>query len=1022
MSILKKSSKTLDKLFERIVNVNKDEVILFANDANLTYGELNCKANCVANNLIHNGLNIGDRVIINLNRDSNLIYSILGVVKAGGVFILTKPDFPIERTNFLIKDSGAKFIIVNNDFKYDKNFNTKIIYITSIFNQLNTNYHNPSIDLISSDIFSIMYTSGSTGEPKGVILTHEALINNVIFSEYNSITSVFLNNNINSYLLSTAVSYTPFYITLFLCLLNDISIVFANEEVLQNPKKLFNLFNKANFKSICTVPSFIQLYLDNKDFHDLINQLKIIILAGEKLNSNLVRKIYEINKNIRLYNSYGTTETMFSNIKLIKENDKVISVGKPLLNVLEMVVDINGNNLSPDFVGELWVGGLSLGKGYWNNNELTNEKFIKFNGIPYFKTGDLAKYDNNGDYFILGRVDDQLKLHGQRIESDEIINNLPLNCGLKESVARIQKINNENVLSLYFTTKDKLMDNNRFDFKKIIRDELQSKLPIFMVPQIYVYLDEFPKTVSGKIDVMKLPRPKFTDLFINDIVLPENDIEKNIWGFCSEILGFDDFGVTNSLLSIGFTSLSFIKLSLKILEKYSVEINLSFLLKTNVSIRSISYDILNQSSKKNNENSMNNEKYEKRELYPLTYQQIGFLSINKKLLDDANNMPFCISFKPDYFDIYKIKDALTKTIEVNPYIKTYFIKREDRIYQKRNDNCIIDISIYNEELSENIKNNFVKPFDLFEKPLFHFELYYYFNEIFLLMDVHHILGDDFSMKIFFKDFNKIYNGKNVNNKNFDYFDYVLESFNNNSKLIEDINHPKFYKNYLKNFEQDYESSNFNESIKFKEIYLNTEDIEKFLENNEILLSNFFLSALILTISDFLKTENVFINNYFNGRNEIKYSNVFGFFATFLPLRFKINKEMLIKDFLDYVKNTFLEFIENPLNSQAYMINKYEKRNINITYNFMNDEDLWNDDNIKIEPLRKIKNNQNKSIKNNELYFLYSKLKHNLKITIIYSSSHYDEKKIKNLIGLIKYYSLNITNFSIGELKNFKEYF
>jgi amino acid adenylation domain-containing protein len=468
-----KAPTPLNELFEDIFKKNHDKIALVSSNTILTYNKLNNNANRVANALIKKGLKVEDRVIINLKRDSKLVIAILAVIKAGGTFIISNPNDSLERIKIMKKNAEVRYVITNN--KSDENLN--------IDNLLNfKNEITPQIKLNQDNILSIIYTSGSTDNPKGVILSHQnyfyRILNDPLISQV-------LKKGANKLLLNVNQIFNIFQSNLFLFLFNGLTIVLTNDEELYDPNKIINLYEKTKFDTIITVPSILEEYMENRDIYKILKSIKIVQIAGEKPTIELIKNFKRIT-NADLYQDYGSTETNHANIKLLIYDNRVI--GKPLPNILEKLVDLDGNPIPNDIVGELWIGGLGIAKGYLNNPELTKEKFIKEDNINYFKTGDLARCDKNGEYHLIGRIDNQIKIRGQKIEPGEIENIIPLNFGLKKTVPIIKKMENNQYLCLYFTSHEKLTNKKVIDLKKRLNEYLKDKLPKLMLPQIYIYI------------------------------------------------------------------------------------------------------------------------------------------------------------------------------------------------------------------------------------------------------------------------------------------------------------------------------------------------------------------------------------------------------------------------------------------------------------------------------------------------------------------------------------------------------
>ncbi|MDR3223622.1 MAG: AMP-binding protein [Methanobrevibacter sp.] len=889
--------ESIGELFEKMVEENKDKTALIANDTDLSYGELNREVNRVANSLIKKGLKIEDRVIVNLNRDSKLIISILGVIKAGGTLILTSPLLPKDRIDFIRMDTDPKYMITINGFEKD---NDNLLNIDSF---LNGEYDesNPSVNLKKDNVFSIVYTSGTTGIPKGVMLTHESIINKgVSDDDGEQLISLhrFYNDDNFKTLINFPVLFSGFIQDLLINLLCGVTVVLADDEASQNPLKLYALFKKTGFNLFASIPSAIEMYLEIDTLKEMISQLKIIVVGGEKIGLNFIKKIHEINSDILLSSGYGVTEISPANLKIFRLNEN-INAGKPVLNVVERVVDIDENILPYGVIGELWIGGLNVSKGYWRDEKLTKEKFVKINDITYFKSGDLAKYDENGEYTIFSRLDDQLNIRGHRIEPGEIEINISPNIGLKKSIAVVKEMNNEPTLCLYFTTMIKLSKTKIDELKNVIYNELKDKLPLFMIPQVYIHLDDFVFTQTGKIDTKNLLKPQISDLISNQSILaPKTEIEKDLFKISSELLGHDNFGVNSSFLSIGFNSLSLNKLLSHIFENYNVEINSRSLFLEDTNIQNISKQIKSSTA--------DYIKPPLKKHYLLTPQQYYFYKSKAYY-----HVSFHIKFNDD-FDVYKLKNALIDTIDLNYYIKTTFKKIGSMIYQEANPRLVFSAPIYEKELSDEIKKDFIKDFDLFEGPLFRFELYHYNNEISLLMDIHHILIDNYGVEIFLMDLLKIYDNKMVNNKKFNYYDYSMDIDN---KKDED----KYFQKQLRKFSPKYlnDSKKINYSNgssnlmgNFNRIMLHFKgNFKKLSKKYNVSLNDMILSAIVFSLGKMFDTDTLLINTIVNGRNNPKYYDTIGHFPYVTPIFLNTDHKSSI-DYFSEVKKQINHSIEN----------------------------------------------------------------------------------------------------------------
>ncbi|MDR0900114.1 MAG: amino acid adenylation domain-containing protein, partial [Methanobrevibacter sp.] len=750
--------RLLTDIFNESVRENHDKIALISNNEEYTYKELNKKANVIANSLIKNGANVNDKIMFILHRDSNLVATILAILKSGCTFIPIDPDYPEGRIKHVLEDSEAKFIISTNDLldKLGNNFNHDVLLdINNLldnyeefdesdefneFNEFNefksSNFDNINNLLSPDSLAYIIYTSGSTGLPKGVMITHEN-ISNYLTPFKENIAIVDLKNKSKRVLSITTVAFDLFVHDLFSTLATGLTFVFANDNEYKDPISMVKLFKRANVDVINLTPSRLSQYLEFNDFRNILDNCSILFVGGEKFSVSLYKNVRKYT-DADIFNVYGPTETTIScNTSKLQNNH--ITVGKPLLNVVESVMDIDGNPLPPGVMGELYVGGLGVSKGYLNRGELTANQFVLIDGIRYYKTGDFAIEDNTpgfkGEYIIQGRIDHQIKLRGLRIEIGEIETLINEYDGVKRAAVTVKTINSNEFLCAYFVSEDKDNPVNINDLKAYLSDNLVG----YMVPSYFVELDDFPMTPNGKIDLKELPSPNdlndsiHTDSSSNNLDLddnsylhsainaPSNYVEEEISIIVTEILNHDNFNINSNLLEIGFTSLSIINLIMKLHDKFNIDLNVSDIMENN-SIRNISNEIIkvkflnndfNDNTALNDNIALNNNKNnikdkhdlnknfdvdvdvdvnvddvsiesshsDKGHLYPLTQNQFGiYLDYLKHPEKLVYNIPFACTFDKS-IDIDKLKSSIIKAIYNHPYILVKLIEIKGKIYQ-----------------------------------------------------------------------------------------------------------------------------------------------------------------------------------------------------------------------------------------------------------------------------------------------------------------------------------------------------
>lgn len=958
-----KPTLTLNKLFEEVFCKNDDKIALIDCKNSLTFNELNQNANKIANFLIKNGLEIEDRVIIKLEKSINLIISVFGVIKAGGTFIIIDIDDPDERINLIKEDANAKYIIDKHN-------------ISSFLQEKNEN--NPEIDLNLDNIFWISYTSGSTGKPKGVMVTHKSEACKLKIEEYDIITTN------DTFLLMLKPIFNLFIKDLFIFLFKGLTIIIPNDTQLQNPLSLLRLYEFSKFNIITTTPSRLSAMLEN--FQNVIKKMKVIILGGEILTKQFLDRIKKVT-NARIFNIYGLSEDSgHCNVNiLLNNNEDSVSVGKPILNVVEKIVDIDGNPLPPGMIGELWVGGPGITKGYWNQLQLTKNKYINMNNIHFFKTGDIASRDKENNYYIMGRIDNQIKLRGQIINPAEIKNNIPQDIGVEKTVIITKQENDEEILCLYFTTTETLTEKEISKIKNKMKTAFKNTMPNFMIPQSLIYLDEFPRTKTDKVDYYNLPKPSFIKTKKNP---PLNKIEKTIFKMAQDYIGHNNFNANANLISIGFTSLLLLKLISKVSQKYNTQINLNNLYE-NISIHTLSNEIKNS---KNREKEL--KPNTKNELYPLTPQQLTYLA------DDMDNplkynIPYFLKFKNTTAEF--VKKILEQTIDLNIYMKTYFVMKNNKIYQKRNDKQKVDIKIYD----KNYNVNFNEIIELFKYPLFKVGIIpYNKEEIIVFFNIHHIITDAFSIEYFHQDLLNLYLGNKVPTKKFNYYDYSIDLLKSEKQNIAKAS--KYLKEKLKknsllkymNTIPKKTDENYSEKLK---VEFQSLKIKVFIEKYNISYNILFLSSTILSLSKFLNNENIFLEYIFNGRETSQYSNTIGLFRRHIPLFFNLDPKNELMNHVDYIKSELEKTHEIGSNSlfEDFILFFKKIDPPKIVYNF-HQINKKSDDEIEV-----IKKDNLSNFTNEMIISVYVEDTYNFSIEIVYDKSYFTKIEVEELSNLIK---------------------
>ena len=533
--------KLLHKVFETVASKNPNKTALIASDKSLSYGELNKEANKIANALIDRGVKRGDSIMLLLGRRSSYFAAMFGVLKAGAAFIPCDTAYPKERIESILSDSGAKLIITIRE-KEELYPKEKTVLIDELLSGKNEN--DPDVQMSPDDLAYLIYTSGSTGKPKGVMLRH-AGITNYLFPHRANVQYDILSKKVHAVLSVTTIAFDMSLKETTGALCNGKTLVFADESEMNDPRALAELFMSTGADCFNATPSRIQQYMEYPPFRDALKRCTLIMCGGEGYPMELLERLRSVTT-ASIVNTYGPTEiTVSSNGAVLTKADH-ISVGRPLLNVREYIVDPFGELSAPGAFGELYIGGEGVALGYKNLPEQTAQKFIEFNNERVFKSGDLCRFDWNGNIMVSGRLDTQVKIRGLRIELSEIETVIMKQEGISRAVVSVRKMNGQENLAAYFTA-DRVID------VKKLKKEISKTLTHYMVPAAYLQIDEFPVTPNGKVDVKNLPEPVVVDA--QEYIAPEDPEEEFFCHVFEKILNVEKVGAEDDFFRLGGTSL-----------------------------------------------------------------------------------------------------------------------------------------------------------------------------------------------------------------------------------------------------------------------------------------------------------------------------------------------------------------------------------------------------------------------------------------------------------------------------------
>jgi len=530
-----------------------------------SYSELNSRSNNLANIILSMGVKAEDRIAICMERHSDIIISVFGILKTGCTFLPIDPNLPQDRINYMIEQSECKYVIVRNSssdkFK-ESEINEINIEQNVQFESLSSN--NPGINIHSEQLAYLIFTSGSTGIPKGVMLHHGGLVN--LANEQKDKFKISSSDRILQF---SSASFDASVWEIVMALLNGASLYLTTQDVISDGHSL-SKFIEHNQISVATLPPSVLAVIPENSMPNL----KTLISAGESISSELVNKW---SKDRTYFNAYGPTETTVCSSMLNPQKvyEKGPSIGKPINNFEMYILDHGLQPVGVGIPGELVIGGIGLARGYINNPELSAEMFIpnmfsRVNGSRLYRTGDLAKFLPNGEIEFIGRIDSQVKLRGFRIELGEIENVLKQVDGIIDAAVDIKSLsqNNERIVGYVVTENEKFV-------REDILTEIRNKLPEYMLPYTLVKLEEMPLTTSGKINKLLLPVPQISrEDLDNEYVAPRNESEEKIVKIVEDLLNIEKVGIKDNFFELGGHSLLATQFLSRIKDDFGKEISL----------------------------------------------------------------------------------------------------------------------------------------------------------------------------------------------------------------------------------------------------------------------------------------------------------------------------------------------------------------------------------------------------------------------------------------------------------------
>ncbi len=904
-------TQTIVSLFRQQAKATPENVAVVFKDKKYTYAEVDEISDRIANHIVAKGLGNEDVVSVLIPRCEWMAIASLGVLKAGCAYQPLDPSYPKERLNFMMQDANAKLLIADeelrpivDEYKGEVLLTKDLKGLPSLTDEEKAHLSTLTAQIKPGNLFILLYTSGSTGVPKGCQLEHRNLV--CFCHWYQRYFDLKPEHNVAAY---ASYGFDACMMDMYPALTCGASVYIIPEELRLDLIALNEYFEQNQITHSFMTTQVGYQFATSIESHSL----KYLSTGGEKLASLTPPTGYHF------YNAYGPTEcTIYTTTFMVDKKMKEIPIGKPLDNLHLYIVDSQGRRLPVGAAGELWISGPQVSRGYLNRPEKTTEVYISNpfaeNGEKYarvYRSGDIVRYLPSGDIQFVGRRDGQVKIRGFRIELKEVeavIRDFP---GVKDATVQAFDEEGGGKFIAAYIVSDETIDI------KALNDFILDQKPPYMVPAVTMQIDAIPLNQNQKVNKKALPKPekKAADVEMDSNV-PMNVLEKEIHDIIAQIINTEDFGVTTVLGYVGLTSIMAIKLAIQMNKRFGVTLDSKALAKTG-SVQSIENEILTAlMSGGATQQQAAEAKHADMSNIPLSYAQMGvYVDSIKNPESTIYNTPVIARF-PKNVDIPLLVKAMETLVKTHPMLQAHFGSEGSDIIQIVDFDQPIEItqSQHKEEDMPQYKWEFVKPFNLRQGPLYHIEIATTEQWVYLMMDMHHLVVDGGSFDVLLSQLFDLLNGQEIEPETFTYADFVAAQKAAESSEEYAAAHD-FFQQRLGNVEGVTEVpsdlTNPQDKAISETVYseLDFEAIENFCRQHNISPAHHILAATFYTLSRFTNNEQLCITTISNGRSDLRIQNTVGMFVNTLALSAEIGEQSVL-EFLNETSKNFDETLQH----------------------------------------------------------------------------------------------------------------
>ncbi|MGZ7104598.1 MAG: amino acid adenylation domain-containing protein, partial [Candidatus Angelobacter sp.] len=918
----------VQQLFEQQAGRNPEAIAIVSESARINYGELNRRANQLAAYLRKLGVGPEERVGICAERSPEMVVGLLAILKAGGAYVPLDPEYPSARLASMLEDSGLELVLSQHKFLEQLSFHPgRTIVLDQDWKESESQHEeNPLAANTIQSLAYVMYTSGSTGRPKGTMITHEAIVRLVMNTDYVQVEPSDRMAHISN------PSFDAATFEIWGALLNGASLVVIPKEIAISPLALARRLEAENVSVM-----FLTTALFNhvaREAPGALRGLRSVLFGGEMADPQWPRKILGEAPPRSLLHVYGPTEaTTFSTWFELKEAEgETLPIGRPLKNTTTYVLR-NAHELAPvGTVGELCIGGPGLARGYVNQPELTAERFVpnpysEQPGSRLYRTGDLVKQAEDGSFEFVGRRDQQIKLRGHRIELSEIEAVLNRHEAVDESCVLLWgEASDDKRIVAYVVAKAGSGELH-------LREYLRERLPDYSVPGSFMFLETLPLTLNGKIDRMALPTPE-SARDGSGLVHARTPVEETLTGIWCEVLKLQSVSVEDNFFDLGGHSLLATQLMSRIRQECAMELPLRLLFES-PTIAGLAAHIEQQRQEGTSSQTSLIQRVERKGSLPLSFAQQRLWFIDQlEPGSAAYNVPFGLKLVGSV-DSDAVKRSVQEIVKRHEVLRTTFAAEEGVAVQKIESAPVfgweeIDLIPLGEAEGEAEARRIARleagtPFDLARGPLLRMKLLHLpGNEHVLLVNMHHIVSDGWSVGIMVREFAQFYGawveGQEISLPELpiQYADFAVwqREWLQGEVLEKQLRYWKKQLSEVLPLELNTDRPrSLVESHRGERIQLEigqelTTQLNEVGRREGATLFMTLLASLQVVLSRYTGQTDITIGTDIANRNRVETEGLIGFFVNELVMRTDLSGDPSLRELLSRVKQTALQAYEN----------------------------------------------------------------------------------------------------------------